>query len=157
MVVRKPVVDTTPSFHFHSHLQSYICTGADIAHMAKSISLSYEMIDGVLRHYTEPTTNADHLRSVGALRDPAVRSGPVFKLFAKTEDQTKRSGPVLGHCGDRTTKDQDRGLVLVFERSWSDRTTDKVKNRINRYKSLVCIHIPLAELSCLFRSMWQFE
>jgi hypothetical protein len=34
--------------------------------MAKSTSLSYEMIDGVLRHSTEPTTNADHLRSVGA-------------------------------------------------------------------------------------------
>jgi hypothetical protein len=34
--------------------------------MAKSTSISYEMIDGVLRHYTEPTTNADHLRLVGA-------------------------------------------------------------------------------------------
>jgi hypothetical protein len=35
--------------------------------MARSTSLSYEMIDGILRHYTEPTTNAGHLRSVGAL------------------------------------------------------------------------------------------
>jgi hypothetical protein len=31
-------------------------------------------------------------------RDPVVRSGPVFRHFAKTEDQTKRSGPVLRHC-----------------------------------------------------------
>jgi hypothetical protein len=57
-------------------------------------------------------------------RDPAVRSGPVFRHFAKTEDQTKRSGPVrswdTAETGPR--KDQDRGLVPVFERSWSDRT-----------------------------------
>jgi hypothetical protein len=37
-------------------------------------------------------------------RDPAVRSGPVFRHFAKTKDQTKRSGPVLGHCGDQTAQ-----------------------------------------------------
>jgi hypothetical protein len=43
-----------------------------------------------------------HERLIG--RDPAVRSGPVFRHFAKTEDQTKRSGPVLEHCGDRTTQ-----------------------------------------------------
>jgi hypothetical protein len=86
-------------------------------------------------------------------RDPAVRSGPVFGHFAKTEDQTTRSGPVLGHCGDRTVKDQDRGLVLVFERSWSDRTIDGVKNRKNVHWGLVRIHIPLAELFCLFGSL----
>jgi hypothetical protein len=37
-------------------------------------------------------------------RDPVVRSGPVFRHSVKTEDQTKRSGPVLGRCGDRTAQ-----------------------------------------------------
>jgi hypothetical protein len=50
-------------------------------------------------------------------RVPVVRSGPVFEDFAKTEDQTNRSGPVLGHYGDRTrprTKSKnDFEVVLV--------------------------------------------
>jgi hypothetical protein len=52
-------------------------------------------------------------------RDPVVRFGPVFGDFTKTEDQTRRSGPVLGCCGDRTTQrprpwsDPGLGAVLV--------------------------------------------
>jgi hypothetical protein len=37
-------------------------------------------------------------------RDPVVRSGPVFRDFTKTKDQTSRSGPVLRYCGDRTAQ-----------------------------------------------------
>jgi hypothetical protein len=39
-----------------------------------------------------------------ASRDPAVWSGLVFRQFAKTKDQTKRSSPVLGYCGDWTAQ-----------------------------------------------------
>jgi hypothetical protein len=37
-------------------------------------------------------------------RDLVVQSGLVFKHLAKTKDQTKRSSPVLGHCGDQTAQ-----------------------------------------------------
>jgi hypothetical protein len=43
-------------------------------------------------------------QTAGVNRVPVVRSGPVFEDFAKTEDQTSRSGPVLGHYGDRTAQ-----------------------------------------------------
>jgi hypothetical protein len=63
------------------------------------------------------------------------RSGLVRSLGILQRPKTRPSGPVWSWVTAETgpPKDQDRGLVLVFERSWSDRTTDGVKNRNYRY------------------------
>jgi hypothetical protein len=50
----------------------------------------------------------------------AVQSGPVFDLFVRTKDWT--IGPVrsLGRCRTGLLQDQDRGPVLVQDRSLAE-------------------------------------
>jgi hypothetical protein len=62
-------------------------------------------------------------------------SSLVWSLGISQRPKTRPSGPVRSWDTAETgpPKDQDRGLVLVFEWSWSDRTTDGVKNLNNRY------------------------